>query len=164
MKVEKCVLIAMFSRIQQESEIEAIEETERYRKSSKHSLIPLDKLLERDINGKYSSNSSSTFLCQFLLLLYAVFADFCTESRIFDLNETELRKHVESLEQQVKYLTSILNESEKNSARSEQQVTFLKDEIRRLERMFEREPHLQNTEYVKNVLFKVSFLMTSPTT
>lgn len=85
------------------------------------------------------------------------YLNFYTESRTFDLNEPELRKHVESLEQQVKYLTSILNESEKNSARSEQQVTFLKDEIRRLERMFEREPHLQNTEYVKNVLFKVSF-------
>lgn len=143
----------MFSRILQESEIEAIEETERYRKSSKHSLIPLDKLLERDINGKYTSHSSLIFLLQFLWLD----CHFCAESRTFDLNESELRKHVESLEQQVKYLTSILNESEKNSARSEQQVTFLKDEIRRLERMFEREPHLQNTEYVKNVLFKVSF-------
>ncbi len=70
-------------------------------------------------------------------------------------NEEELRQIIKSLEQQVKYLTSILNETEKNCARHEQQVAFLKEEIRRFERMFEREPHLQNTEYVKNVLFKV---------
>lgn len=60
------------------------------------------------------------------------------------------------LEKQVKYLTKLLNESEKNAARNEQQVALFKEEIRRLQRMFEREPHLQNTEYLKNVLLKVN--------
>lgn len=60
-----------------------------------------------------------------------------------------------SLEQRVSHLTDLLNESEKNAARNEQQVTFLKNEIRRLQRMVEREPHLQNAEYIKNVIFKV---------
>ena len=70
-------------------------------------------------------------------------------------NESELRANIKSLEEQVNYLTRILNESEKNAARSEQQVAFLKEEIRRLQRVFDREPHLRNTEYLKNVLMKV---------
>lgn len=70
-------------------------------------------------------------------------------------NESELRANIKSLEEQVNYLTRILNESENNAARNEQQVAFLKEEIRRLQRVFEREPHLRNTEYLKNVLMKV---------
>lgn len=78
-----------------------------------------------------------------------------TESVMYSTDENELRQNIKTLEEQVKYLTSLLNESEKSSARNEQQIALFKEEIRRLQRMFEREPHLQNTEYLKNIVLKV---------
>lgn len=67
-----------------------------------------------------------------------------------------MEKTIKLLESQVNYLNGILNESEKNAARNEQQVALLKDEIRRLQKTIERAPHLQNGEYLKNVLLNVS--------
>lgn len=68
----------------------------------------------------------------------------------------DILSRLASCQSQVVHLTSLLNESENNAARHEQQTNFLKEEIRRLERAVERQPHVKNTEYLKNVILKVS--------
>ena len=49
----------------------------------------------------------------------------------------------------------MLAESESAQARMSEQAGLLKEEIRRLERNQERQPHAANAEYLKNVLLKV---------
>lgn len=56
----------------------------------------------------------------------------------------------------VKHLTTLLAESEQDTARLTQLNDALKEELRRQERSAEREQHLHNLEYLKNVMFKVS--------
>ncbi|KAL1450101.1 hypothetical protein WDU94_002554 [Cyamophila willieti] len=69
-------------------------------------------------------------------------------------HEEDLLAQLSSSQVQILHLTSLLNEAENNAARHEQQTNFLKQEIRRLERAVERQPHVQNTEYLKNVIIK----------
>ncbi|RZF48779.1 hypothetical protein LSTR_LSTR008128 [Laodelphax striatellus] len=58
----------------------------------------------------------------------------------------------------VKHLAALLSEAEKDSALMEEQNTMLKEEIRRLQRCIERQPHAHNVEYLKNVVFKFATL------
>ncbi|CAF4632355.1 unnamed protein product [Rotaria magnacalcarata] len=48
----------------------------------------------------------------------------------------------------------LLNESELNNARLDQQVTLLKDEIRRIERNMDRAESISSLEYLKNIIVK----------
>ncbi|CAF3307816.1 unnamed protein product [Rotaria socialis] len=52
----------------------------------------------------------------------------------------------------------LLNESELNNARLDQQVTVLKDEIRRIERNMDRAESISNLEYLKNIIVKFFIL------
>uniref|UniRef100_A0A0A9YCF3 GRIP and coiled-coil domain-containing protein 2 n=1 Tax=Lygus hesperus TaxID=30085 RepID=A0A0A9YCF3_LYGHE len=78
------------------------------------------------------------------------------ENRIPVLQEQieKLHSELNSYEVRVKHLASLLSEAEKDSARSSQQNAVLKEELRRLERSLQREPHIANSEYLKNVIFK----------
>ncbi|KAF6206984.1 hypothetical protein GE061_018221 [Apolygus lucorum] len=78
------------------------------------------------------------------------------ENRIPVLQEKieKLHSELNSYEVRVKHLASLLSEAEKDSARSSQQNAVLKEELRRLERSLQREPHIANSEYLKNVIFK----------
>ena len=67
----------------------------------------------------------------------------------------KLQKDLSSSEVRAKHLSSLLSEAEKDSARNLHQNKVLKEEVRRLERALERQPHVANTEYLKNVVFKV---------
>lgn len=49
----------------------------------------------------------------------------------------------------------LLNESETTNARLIEQAKLLKEVIRRMELDRERETHVANTEYLKNVVMKV---------
>lgn len=53
-------------------------------------------------------------------------------------------------------MSILLAEAEQDLARLTQLNDVLKEEMRRNERSTEREQHLHNLEYVKNVIFKVS--------
>lgn len=53
-------------------------------------------------------------------------------------------------------MTTLLAEAEQDTARLTQLNDVLKEELRRQERSVEREQHLHNLEYIKNVMFKVS--------
>jgi hypothetical protein len=55
----------------------------------------------------------------------------------------------------------LLNESELNNERLNEQVALLKDEIRRIERNMERTESISNLEYLKNIILKF-FILKSP--
>ena len=52
-------------------------------------------------------------------------------------------------------LTSLLHESEAENAKLTQLSDALKEEIRRSARNEDREKHMENMEYMKNVILKV---------
>lgn len=66
-----------------------------------------------------------------------------------------LETKVEDATKRIRNLVEVLAESESNNTRLNEQVRLLKDEIRRLERNQEREKHVANAEYLKNVIMKV---------
>lgn len=55
----------------------------------------------------------------------------------------------------VKHLSSLLSEAEMDVTRLTEMNNMLKEELRRQERSTEREKHMHNLEYMKNVIFKV---------
>lgn len=59
-----------------------------------------------------------------------------------------------SCQKQLKQLTLMLNDAEKNCSRYEQQNKFLKEDIRRLQRSVDRHVEIQNMEYLKNIIIK----------
>ena len=59
-------------------------------------------------------------------------------------------------EKQCKHLAALLAESEASEARLSQLTQALKEEIRRNERSEERQKHIENLEYLKNIVLKVS--------
>lgn len=59
-------------------------------------------------------------------------------------------------EKRCHHLAALLAESEANEARLSQLTDALKEEIRRAERSEERQKHIENLEYLKNVVLKVS--------
>lgn len=55
----------------------------------------------------------------------------------------------------MKHLSALLSEAELDVARLTQLNEVLKEELRRQERSTEREKHMHNLEYIKNIIFKV---------
>ncbi len=53
------------------------------------------------------------------------------------------------------HLAHLLSESEAEGARLAQMSELLKEEIRSYQRAEERQKHIENLEYVKNVILKV---------
>uniref|UniRef100_A0AC34QQD5 GRIP domain-containing protein n=1 Tax=Panagrolaimus sp. JU765 TaxID=591449 RepID=A0AC34QQD5_9BILA len=60
----------------------------------------------------------------------------------------------EMLEKQLVHSRDLLNDMEDTNAKLLEQIKILKEEIRRLERNTEREEHVKNSEYLKNVVMK----------
>ena len=60
-----------------------------------------------------------------------------------------------SAEKRVSHLNSLLSEAETESQRMSQLAEVLKEEIRTYQRSEERSKHIENLEYVKNVIIKV---------
>lgn len=81
------------------------------------------------------------------------------EENIIDIwdqpdNPSLWQKTAHTTMKQLEHTRELLNESEATNARLLEQTKLLKDEIRRMERNMERENHLANTEYLKNVIMK----------
>ncbi|XP_052891679.1 GRIP and coiled-coil domain-containing protein 2 [Anopheles moucheti] len=69
----------------------------------------------------------------------------------------ELQRTKEQLSKQesrVRHLTAVLAEAEQDLAKLTQLNELLKEEVRRQQRSIEREAHVHNSEYLKNVIFK----------
>ena len=82
-----------------------------------------------------------------------------------EINELERQRFEEELNQiklRLINTTELFNESELNNERSTEQVTLLKDEIRRLERNMDRAESISNLEYLKNVILKFFILKSIP--
>jgi hypothetical protein len=60
------------------------------------------------------------------------------------------------------HTNELLNESELNNVRLSEQVSLLKDEIRRIERNMDRTESISNLEYLKNVILKFFVLKSTP--
>ncbi|CAO1404571.1 unnamed protein product [Diamesa serratosioi] len=58
----------------------------------------------------------------------------------------------------VKHFSALLAESEQDLAKLQQLNEMLKEEVRRQQRNFDREVHIQNAEYLKNVFIKFATL------
>lgn len=57
----------------------------------------------------------------------------------------------------VNHLSALLSEAEMDVTRLTEMNAMLKEEMRRQERSEEREKHMHNLEYMKNIIFKVRF-------
>lgn len=109
-----------------------------YRKNSsnrgKHDLIPLDELLNSPFDESYTMMEERPI------------------SPTIELHQTKEKLIVQ--ETRVKHLSSLLNEAEQDLAKLTHLNEVLKEEVRRQTRSLEREQHIQNSEYLKNVIIK----------
>ncbi|KAG8281182.1 GRIP and coiled-coil domain-containing protein 2 [Homalodisca vitripennis] len=101
-------------------------------------LLPLDKLLESSDNP----------------------IEFPGEREQLEGEVSKLRAELERSHKRAHHQAALLAETEQDAARKEQLIAVLKKEIGRLERCIQRQPHAQNTEYMKNIIFKFVTLET----
>lgn len=106
------------------------------------------KTLENVLFGNNYSRSSSTNLDK---PRHILFEDVELERQRIEeeLNKTKYR---------LLNTTELLNESELNNVRLSEQVSLLKDEIRRIERNMDRAESISNLEYLKNIVLKFFIL------
>lgn len=101
-------------------------------------LMPLDELL----NSSFDDNSNE--------VNEDTISNFSSPSEVLDTVKAKLVKEVN----RVTHLTAILADSEKDLARMQQLNDMLKEEVRRQQRNVDREEHIQNSEYLKNIVIK----------
>jgi len=80
----------------------------------------------------------------------------CQSTEEQTVSRQQLMESLSISEKQCKHLAALLAESEASEARLSQLTQALKEEIRRNERSEERQKHIENLEYLKNVVLKVS--------
>ncbi|KAH8417123.1 hypothetical protein KR222_003744, partial [Zaprionus bogoriensis] len=119
-----------------------------------HDFMPLDELLNTSLNAIHSdtvttiSNFGRSVSMQDddIALL-----DARSETQAA-LAATKERLSIQ--ESRVRHLTTLLAENEQDLAKLTQMNDMLKEELRRQERSEEREQHMHNSEYLKNVFLK----------
>lgn len=120
-----------------------------------HDFMPLDELLNTSLNA-INSDTVTTI------------SNFGRSVSMQDDDISELDARAESQaalaatkerlsiqESRVRHLTTLLAENEQDLAKLTQMNDMLKEELRRQERSEEREQHMHNSEYLKNVFLKV---------
>ena len=70
----------------------------------------------------------------------------------------ELESRAVASERRVAHISSLLSEAELENSRLSELATVLKEEIRSYQRSEERSKHIENLEYVKNIIVKVQLL------
>lgn len=109
------------------------------RKVSKgRELMPLDELL----NSSFDDNSNE--------INEETISNFSSPSEALEQTKSKLMKE----ENRVAHLTTLLADAEKDLARMQQLNELLKEEVRRQQRNFDREEHIKNSEYLKNIIIK----------
>ena len=66
---------------------------------------------------------------------------------------------ITACETRIHQVTTLLHESEAENSKLTQLTDALKEEIRRNSRNVDREKHMENIEYIKNVILKVFFVL-----
>uniref|UniRef100_W8B798 GRIP and coiled-coil domain-containing protein 2 n=1 Tax=Ceratitis capitata TaxID=7213 RepID=W8B798_CERCA len=117
---------------------------------SQHDFMPLDELLNMPMQAFQTDTVTSGR----------------NDSGLFDFNsgngnaeslQVELhvtRELLAKQESRIRHLTALLAENEQDLAKLTQMNDMLKEELRRQERAVEREKHMHNAEYLKNVVLK----------
>ena len=75
----------------------------------------------------------------------------------------DIENRMLATERRLVHMASLLSESEAENARLTQLANVLKEEIRSYQRSEERIKHIENLEYVKNVILKVHIMYFSKT-
>lgn len=101
-------------------------------------LMPLDELLNSSFDENLNEVNDETT------------SNFSSRSQTLEQTKAKLLKE----ENRVTHLTTLLADSEKDLARMQQMNDMLKEEVRRQQRNFDREEHVKNTEYLKNIVIK----------
>ena len=123
-------------------------------KRSVHDFMPLDELLNTPLNAINSETLITNTQQHYCNPDAAVSTNNSTDFLQLELNATKER--LQKQETRVRHLTALLAENEQDLAKLTQMNDMLKEELRRQERSVEREQHMHNSEYVKNVIMKVS--------
>ncbi|XP_078514266.1 GRIP and coiled-coil domain-containing protein 2 [Lissotriton helveticus] len=105
-----------------------------------------------------SVSSASTYLPPLEQLLNSPESKFEPPLWQPELSKEELVQKLNSTSKSIDHLSGLLHETEATNAILMEQITLLKNEIRRLERNQERDKSVSNLEYLKNVLLQFIFL------
>ncbi|CRK93152.1 CLUMA_CG006606, isoform A, partial [Clunio marinus] len=109
------------------------------RKTSRiRDLMPLDELLNSSFDDNLNEVSDRKISTNSI------------SSEIFENVKANLSKE----QNRVSHLTMLLADAEKDLARMQQLNDLLKEEVRRQQRNFDREEHIKNSEYLKNIVVK----------
>ncbi|XP_017463270.1 PREDICTED: GRIP and coiled-coil domain-containing protein 2 [Rhagoletis zephyria] len=123
---------------------------------SQHDFMPLDELLNTPMHAFQTdtvTTISSNSLGRNNSAVFELSAgNSSAESLIVELNVT--RELLAKQESRVRHLTALLAENEQDLAKLTQMNDMLKEELRRQERAVEREKHMHNAEYLKNIVLK----------
>ncbi|KAH8268519.1 hypothetical protein KR026_008021, partial [Drosophila bipectinata] len=117
-----------------------------------HDFMPLDELLNTSMNQITSDTVTtiSNFGRSVSQPEEDDMGDYAVQSA--QLQATKERLGIQ--ESRIKHLTALLAENEQDLAKLTQMNDMLKEELRRQERSEEREQHMHNSEYLKNVFIK----------
>ncbi|KAE8625410.1 hypothetical protein XENTR_v10006261 [Xenopus tropicalis] len=105
-----------------------------------------------------SVSSASTHIASFEQLLSSAEAKNDPPQWHPELSKEELTQKLNTTSKSVDHMSGLLRETEATNAMLMEQITLLKNEVRRLERNQEREKSVANLEYLKNVLLQFIFL------
>ncbi|XP_062561880.1 GRIP and coiled-coil domain-containing protein 2 [Armigeres subalbatus] len=119
----------------------SISSQQNQRARSNRDLIPLDELLNSSFDDASVFEADSADL-----------SGRPSVSPTIELQHT--KESLTKQESRVRHLTALLAEAEQDLAKLTQLNELLKEELRRNERSIEREKHVHNSEYLKNVIFK----------
>uniref|UniRef100_A0A0A1WMI9 GRIP and coiled-coil domain-containing protein 2 n=1 Tax=Zeugodacus cucurbitae TaxID=28588 RepID=A0A0A1WMI9_ZEUCU len=138
------------------SKTQALRKISSSSRRSQHDFMPLDELLNTPMHAfqtdtvttigsnSFGRNDSNTFDLNT--------GNSSAESLHVELHAT--RELLTKQESRVRHLTALLAENEQDLAKLTQMNDMLKEELRRQERAVEREQHMHNAEYLKNVVLK----------
>lgn len=139
------------------SNAQAVRKISTSSRRSQHDFMPLDELLNTPIHAFQTDTvttiSSNSFGHNDSALFDLNAGNSSADSLHVELNVT--RGLLAKQESRVRHLTTLLAENEQDLAKLTQMNDMLKEELRRQERAVEREKHMHNAEYLKNVVLKV---------
>lgn len=121
----------------QSSQSSTLNHHNRQKVTRTHDLIPLDELLNSSFENNWNEINEET-------------VSNLSSGDVLERTKLKLAKE----ENRVQHLTALLADSEKDLAKIQQMNDMLKEEVRRQQRNFEREEHIQNSEYLKNIVIK----------
>lgn len=124
---------------------------------SQHDFMPLDELLNTPMHA-FQTDTMNTIGNNCLGWNDSDTHEINTRNNSAKSLHVELdvtRELLSRQESRVRHLTALLAENEQDLAKLTQMNDMLKEELRRQERAVEREEHMHNAEYLKNVVLKV---------